>query len=423
MTTVQNGGALWHAQAHMPSVVGNELVIVEGQGAHVTTEDGRRLLDATAGLWHANIGHGREEVAVAVAEQIRRLETYHVFGPFVNRPAIDLAERVAAMGPISEAKVFWTSGGSDAVDLACKLSRRYWQDQGQLAKRIVVSRHNSYHGLHGFGTSIAGIEPNREGLGSESLIPETARISNTDLGEAIAELDRLGKDRIAALVAEPIMGTGGVVTAPEGYLAGLREYCREHDILFIADEVITGFGRAGEMFASTRFDLDPDMILMAKGITSGYLPLGGVLVAEPIWRPFFAGEDAPIFRHGLTYSGHATGCVAAEVNLDVLENEKLVERAAHLEDVLREAVSVLEGRPGVAEVRCGAGFMAGIRLDDQVPAASVVEAVLERDVITRVIADNVLQISPPFVIEEEDLRSLPAIFAEAIDGVVAGVAG
>lgn len=422
MTTLQTGGALWHAQAHMPSVIGNELVIVEGQGAHVTTEDGRRLLDATAGLWHANIGHGREEVAAAVAEQMRRLETYHVFGPFVNRRALDLAERLRAMSPTPDAKVFWTSGGSDAIDTACKLARRYWQERGELAKRIVISRHNSYHGLHGFGTSIAGIASNREGLGSESLIPETARISNTDLDEAIAEMDRLGNDRIAALVAEPIMGTGGVVTAPDGYLAGLREYCRENDILFIADEVITGFGRAGEMFASTRFDLEPDMLLMAKGITSGYLPLGGVLVAEPVWRPFFAGDDAPIFRHGITYSGHAAACAAAEVNLDILEQEQLVERSARLESVLREAVSELEGRPGVAEVRCGAGFMAGIKLEDGVPAAAVVQAVLDHDVITRVITDNVLQISPPFVIEEDELRGLPAIFAEAIGSVGAEVA-
>jgi adenosylmethionine-8-amino-7-oxononanoate aminotransferase len=407
----------------MPSVIGNEIVMVEGESSHVTTESGRKLLDATAGLWHANIGHGRKEVGVAVAKQMDRLETYHVFGPFANRPALDLADRVKDMGPIPDAKIFWTSGGSDAVDLACKLARRYWQERGQLGKRIVVSRENSYHGLHGFGTSIAGIPSNREGLGSESLIPETARVSNVDLEAAIVVLDQLGADRIAALVAEPIMGTGGVVTAPEGYLAGLREYCRDNEILFITDEVITGFGRAGEMFAGTRFGLDPDMVLMAKGITSGYLPLGGVLIAEPVWRPFFSGLDAPIFRHGITYSGHSAACAAAEVNLDILENEDLLARSLHLESVLRDAVSSLEGHPGVEEVRCGAGFMAGVRLKEEVPATAVVEGVLERDVITRLIADNVLQISPPFVIDENDLRAIPAIFAESIDAVGSKVAG
>lgn len=420
--TGQNSAYLWHAQAHMPSVAGRELIMVEGHGAYVRTESGEELLDATAGLWHANVGHGRVEIAEAAAAQLRRLETYHVFGRFANRPALDLAERLHGLAPFPNAKVFLTSGGSDSVDLACKLARRWQQAVGATSKKIVVSRENSYHGLHGFGTSIAGIPPNREGLGTESLIPETARIHNRDLEAAIETLERLGPDRIAALVAEPIMGTGGVITAPDGYLAGLREYCCENSILFIADEVITGFGRTGEMFASTRFALDPDMVVMAKGINSGYIPLGGVLIAEKVWEPFFSGAEAPIFRHGITYSGHAAACAAAQVNLDIIENEGLLERTRKLEEVLRDSLTVLEGKPGVEEIRCGAGFLAGIKLSDEVSGEAVVDAMLRRSVITRVIVDNVLQISPPFVIEEGILAGLAGRFADAIDEVVAGVA-
>src|SRR5947209_18637088 len=181
------GAALWSPQAHMPTVPGDRLTIVAGEGANVQTDDGRWLLDATASLWHANIGHGRARLADAAAEQMRRLETYHTFGRITNDQALALADRVAAYGAIEDAKVFWVSGGSDAVETAAKLARRHWQLQGQANKRIIISRDASYHGLHGFGTSPAGIPFNREGYGSASLIPDTARVPAIDAAALEAE--------------------------------------------------------------------------------------------------------------------------------------------------------------------------------------------------------------------------------------------
>ncbi|MEO7351205.1 MAG: aminotransferase class III-fold pyridoxal phosphate-dependent enzyme, partial [Marmoricola sp.] len=277
-TTLQESGAsLWNPQAHMPTARAKRLVITGGQGAWLETSTGQRLLDATASLWHANIGHGRERLARAAYDQMVKLETYHTFGRFSNEPALELADRLAEMGPIPGAKVMLTSGGSDSVDLACKLARRHWQLEGRTAKKIILSRDGGYHGLHAFGTSVAGLQYNRDGYGTPSLIPETARISTNDIDEVRRSVTELGPENIAAIIAEPVIGTGGVIGPAEGYLEGLEELCRRHDILLIADEVITGFGRTGRQFASQRWGIRPDLVTMAKGVTSGYAPLGGVL--------------------------------------------------------------------------------------------------------------------------------------------------
>ncbi|HYZ79924.1 MAG TPA: aminotransferase class III-fold pyridoxal phosphate-dependent enzyme [Solirubrobacteraceae bacterium] len=416
-TTPHAGAALWSPQAHMPSVPGDRLTIVAGEGANVQTDDGRWLLDATAGLWHANIGHGRARLADAAAAQMRRLETYHTFGRITNDQALVLADRVAAYGAIEDAKVFWVSGGSDAIDTAAKLARRHWQLQGQANKRIIVSRDASYHGLHAFGTSLAGIGFNREGYGSESLIPETARVPANDADALDAQIRALGPDRVAAVFAEPVIGTGGVIPPAEGYLQRVEAICREHDVLLVLDEVITGFGRTGEMFATQLFDLRPDMITMAKGITSGYAPLGGVLIAPQVWRPFFEDADAPIFRHGVTYSGHATACAVAQANLDVIEEEDLVARVASLTPQLADAVAPLADHPLVVEVRAGVGLLAGVQLAPDVSGDAVTRRCLEDGVLLRVITNNTLQISPPFVVDADDLHRIAAAIARALDTV------
>jgi adenosylmethionine-8-amino-7-oxononanoate aminotransferase len=409
------GAALWSPQAHMPSVPGDRLTIVAGEGANVQTDDGRWLLDATAGLWHANIGHGRARLADAAAEQMRRLETYHTFGRITNEQALALADRVAAYGAIEDAKVFWVSGESDAIDTAAKLARRHWQLQGQANKRIIISRDTSYHGLHAFGTSLAGLGFNREGYGSESLVPETARVPANDADALDAQIRALGPDRVAAVFAEPVIGTGGVIPPAEGYLPRIEAVCREHDVLLVLDEVITGFGRTGEMFATQLFDLRPDMITMAKGITSGYAPLGGVLVAPRVWRPFFEGDDAPIFRHGVTYSGHATACAVAQANLDVIEEEDLVARVARLTPELANAMEPLADHPLVAEVRAGVGLLAGVQLQPDVSGDAVTRHCLQDGILLRVITNNTLQISPPFVVDADDLRRIAAAIASALD--------
>ncbi|MDT5055266.1 MAG: putrescine---pyruvate transaminase [Mycobacterium sp.] len=425
MPDTRTGDALWNPQAHMPTAQAKRLIITGGDGAWLTSSTGHRLLDATGGLWHANIGHGREEVARAAYDQMTRLETYHVFGRFANEPALTLADRLAAMAPIEDAKVMLTSGGSDSVDLACKLARRHWQLEGRPERRIILSREGAYHGLHAFGTSIAGLPYNREGFGTESLIPETARIPTNDI-DAVRELvAELGADRIAAVIAEPVLGTGGVIGPADGYLEGLQALRDEYGILLIADEVITGFGRTGQMFACQRYGLRPDMVTFAKGVTSGYAPLGGVLVGPRISRRFFAPEpggdvaDVPIFRHGLTYAGHATVCAVAHANLDILERERLVDRAAHLEGVLDKALEPLRDHELVDEVRTGAAFMAGIALRPLVSGDAIAEAVTENGVVMRSIHNNTLHVCPPFVVTEDEVLLIGETLKSVLDDALA----
>lgn len=415
-SNVLAGPALWSAQAHLPSVLGRQLVIERGDGAYLETSDGQRLFDGTAGLWHANVGHARPELAEAARTQMLTLETHHIFARFVNDKALALAERLAAMSPIEDPKVILNSGGSDAIDVACKLARRHWQREGRTTKTTIISREHAYHGLHAYGTSIAGLGFNREGYGVESLVPETARVPVHD-AEALAEtIERIGAENIAAIVTEPVQGTGGVNPPAPGYLDAVQRLCRENDILLILDEVITGFGRTGHMFAAERYGITPDLITFAKGVTSGYAPLGGVLVAPHVWQPFYVDDPAtPIFRHGATYAGHATACAVAMANLDILTQENLVERAGDLEHLLTSSLKQLQARrPGVVDVRTG-GFLGGVTLADTIPAERAADALIELGFISRPLRGNTLQISPPFITTDAELVA----FIDAIDHVVA----
>jgi putrescine---pyruvate transaminase len=410
---------LWHSQAHMPTVKKAERVIVRGEGAYVYTEDGQRLLDAPASLWYCNVGHGRAEIADAVAEQMRTLAAYSNFQQYVTKPSLELAQRVAAIAPVRNPKVYFTSGGSDAVELAGKLALRHWNSQGKPDKRTLVTRTNSYHGLAGFGTSIAGIEVNRDGYGT--LIAETARVPMNDAGALEALIEERGADTIAAFFCEPIIGTFGVHHPAPGYLETVQRLCRENDILLIVDEVITGFGRTGAMFASERFEIEPDIMLAAKGITSGYLPLGACVISERIWEPFWADGSELVFRHGLTYSGHASVCAAAHANLDILEREGLVERVKSLETVLEASLRPLASHPLVREVRCGIGLLGAVQLHDSATAAQVAARMLDNGVLGRQLGDGSLHISPPFIITEEEIATLASVISEALDWAAATV--
>jgi putrescine aminotransferase len=414
--------ALWHPFAAMAAVEGAELVIVRGEGARVWDDAGREYLDATAGLWFANVGHGRRELAEAAAAQMQRLAAHHTFGDLANEPALRLAEQVAALAPIADAAVFFTTGGSDAVDTAGKIARRYWSLRGQPEREVIVARRHAYHGMNAYGTSLGGIPANREGLGH--LVDEVQLVEHDDSAAMVDTLDRLD-GRVAAVIAEPVIGAGGVIPPPEGYWPELAAICRERDVLLICDEVISGFGRLGEWFGAQRYGVAPDIITCAKGITSGYVPLGAVIASGRVREPFWA-EGAPPFRHGYTYSGHATACAVALANLALIEREGLVQRVRELEPVLADALLPVASAPGVGEVRC-AGLRGAIELEADLLrerpglADQVVRVARRYGVLTRSLRGVALQISPPFVTQEDELRRMVGGIAEAVVESVAAV--
>jgi adenosylmethionine-8-amino-7-oxononanoate aminotransferase len=408
--------ALWHPFADMSAVDGHELVLVRGEGVFVWDDEGRRYLDGASSLWYANVGHGRGEIADAVAAQLAELETFHVFNEFANPPALELAEWLAALAPQRGSKVFLTSGGGDSIDSALKLARLYHDVRGEPKRIHLISRANGYHGTHGIGTSILGL-PGREGFGP--LVEQTSQVEWDSLDALEAEIARLGAENVAAFVYEPVIGSGGVLLPPPGYLEGVERICRRHGILTVADIVIGGFGRLGEWLAVERFGLTPDLIVFAKGVTSGYLPLGGVIVAPGVAEPFWDGGGRS-FAHGATYSGHATCCAAALANLDLLERDGLVHRARDLEAGFHAKLAELESHPLVDEVRGGVGLMAALALDAELlerdPDAATRLRVLARDawLLTRGLRDGVA-LAPPLVVEDEHVELAVAALAAALD--------
>jgi putrescine---pyruvate transaminase len=410
--------AFWHPFANMAEVAGNEVVIVRGEGCEVVDRDGRRYLDATAGLWYCNVGYGRDEIAAAVERQLRELPAYSTFGVYANEPATVLAERVAQLAPIEDAKVFLTSGGSDAVDTAAKLARRYWSAVDRPGKRILIGRRFAYHGMHAYGTSLGGIPANVEGLGS--IVPDVVHVEANSVEALAAELERLGPTNVAAFIGEPVVGAGGVIPPPDGYWPAVARLCAEQDVLLIDDEVITGFGRLGRWFGCERFGIDPDLVVFAKGVTSGYLPLGGVVVGKRVQEPFWSGEGL-WFRHGYTYSGHAAACAGALANLDILEREGLVARVAELEPVFAEKVHSLGDHPLVGEIRA-IGLIAAVELEpetlerDPTVIERVVVLAREEQVLTRSLRGCAIQLSPSFTITPEQIDAIVRGVRRALDG-------
>ncbi len=413
--TTATGTRLWHPFAAMGAVDGHELVLVRGEGCVIWDVDGREYLDATAGLWFANVGHGRTEIADAVAEQLRTLAAYHVFGDYANEPALELAGRIAELAPLPDGAVFFGSSGGEAVDTAAKIARRFWAVTGEPERTVVVSRRFAYHGTNAYGTSLSGIPAVRDGYGT--LVRDVAEVAHDDPAALEQALDELGS-RAAAFIGEPVIGAGGVIPPPEGYWPAVERICRERDVLFIADEVISGFGRLGRWFGCERYGVTPDLLTFAKGVSSGYVPLAGVVAGERVREPFWREGAAPLL-HGGTYSGHPAACVAGLVNLDILERERLVDRVGELEPLLRDLLEPLRSRPGVADVR-SAGLAGAVELEPELlaahptVAASAALAARRHGVLTRVIRSAALQLSPPFVVTEHELRAM-------VDGIAAGL--
>lgn len=414
----QERTSFWHPFSDMAAVRGKEVIISRGEDVWVWDSSGNRYLDATASLWYANIGHGRAEVAEAVAAQMGRLETYSTFGNFANEPALELADWLTRTAPVPDARVFLTSGGGEAIDTAAKLARRYWSVRGAPERVRLISRTNSYHGTHGYGTAIAGIEANREGWGP--LSQDVSLVPYDSVEGLEVELQRVGSERVAAFFMEPVIGAGGVLPPPEGYVEGVAELCREHGVLLIVDSVICAFGRLGTWWGIERWGVETDMVVFAKGVTSGYLPLGGVVVSGEVAEPFWEEPGRLMLRHGPTYSGHATCCAAALANLDILERESLISRGQELEGELLAVLAPLADRAEVAEVRGGLGLLAAVELNAELlkgnPRAvlGVQERVRQAGVLVRPLGTAVA-VSPPLTIKSAELEMIGDAFATALD--------
>jgi putrescine---pyruvate transaminase len=408
-------GSLWHPFADMGAIERDgEFVIARGDGAYVFDAAGRRYLDATAGLWFANVGHGRAELAEAAARQMREVAAYSTFGDYATQSTIDLAERLAGIAPVPGSKIFFTSGGSDSVDTAAKLARRYWHEVGQPQRTYVLGREKAYHGMHYAGTALAGIPVNREGYGD--LVPDAASVAWDSADDLRATIERLRPERVAAFFCEPVIGAGGVYPPPDGYLADVRKVCTEYDVLFVADEVVTGYGRiGGSWFASTRYGLEPDLVTSAKGLTSGYLPMGAVFAAPRIHEPFFRPDAGVWWRHGYTYSGHATAAAVALANLDIIEREGLLDEAARLEQTLADALAPLAEHERVVEVRSGTGALAAVQLADPAEALSLAKSLRSLGVATRAVGSGGIQISPAFVMTDEQVYEMADAISRALD--------
>ncbi|RSN12076.1 aspartate aminotransferase family protein [Streptomyces sp. WAC 05977] len=410
---------LWHPFADMGAVDGDRLVITRGEGSYVWDDEGERYFDATASLWYANFGHGREEIALAVADQLRTLDSYNLFGYNANEPALKLAERVSALAPEPGSKVFFGSGGGDVIDTAVKIARSYFAHTGRPEKVHVIGRVQGYHGTHGFGTAVGGIAANAAGFG-----PLPGDISHVpyDSAEALeAEILRVGPERVAAFFCEPVIGAGGVLLPPDGYIETVAGICRKHDVLFVADCVIAAFGRLGTWFGIDRWAVKPDMITTAKGITGGTIPLGALIVAPRVAEPFFTGSPgAPVLRHGATYAGHPVACAAGNATLDIYERDGLIPRGRELEKPLADALSGLASHPLVAEVRAGLGFLGAVELKAEVveanPGAANRLQRLARDegVLVRNLAKGIA-VSPPLIAGEAELDLLTTALPRALD--------
>jgi adenosylmethionine-8-amino-7-oxononanoate aminotransferase len=404
--------ALWHPFADMGSVDGHRMIIARAEGAWVWDDGGKRYLDGTASLWYANIGHGRPEIAAAVARQLETLDAYSIFGDYANAPAIELADRLAALAPAPDSRVFLGSGGGDMIDTAAKIARSYHALRGEPDRVHLIGRVNGYHGTHGIGTSVGGIAANATGFGT--LVEDVSSVAYDDPAALELEIQRVGPDRVAAFFCEPVIGAGGVLLPPEGYIETVAEICRRHGVLFVADCVICGFGRLGTWLGIDRWTVQPDLIALAKGISGGTLPVGALIVAPHIAEPFFTGRPgAPVLRHGPTYAGHPACCVAANTALDIYEREGLIERGRRLERPLAGALAPLAGYEVVQEVRAGLGFLAAIELTeealtrDPTIVTKFQHACRSVGVLVRPLGRGIA-VSPPLICGEEEIELLAA---------------
>jgi putrescine aminotransferase len=402
-------------------------IITEASGVYLWDSEGHKILDAMAGLWCVNLGYGREELVEAATKQMRELPYYNLFFQTAHPPAGALAKAIADIAPAGMNHVFFTGSGSEANDTVLRMVRHYWAIKGQPAKKVVIGRWNGYHGSTIAGASLGGMKamheqgdgpiPGIEHIDQPYWFGEGGDMSPEEFGVRIADqleqkILEVGEDKVAAFIAEPIQGAGGVIIPPESYWPRVKEILARYDILFIADEVICGFGRTGEWFGSDYYGLEPDLMPIAKGLTSGYIPMGGVVVRDEVVHTLNEGGE---FYHGFTYSGHPVAAAVALENIRILREEKIVERvktktAPYLQSRWQELLE----HPLVGEAR-GVGLLGALELVKNKktrerfadPGVGMLcrEHCFRNGLVMRAVGDTMI-ISPPLVISEEQIDEL-----------------
>ncbi len=414
---------------------GPKLIFEKGDGIYLTDVNGDVYIDAMASLWNVNIGHGREELADAAAEQMKKLAFSSTFSTFSNEPAILLSEKITSLAPENLNAVFFTSGGSESNDSAIKLVRHYWRIQGQPERRKILARRRGYHGVAAASTNATGIPEFWDMAGKTETEyihcdPPYNRTTEETIQSMREVIEKEGPETIAAFIAEPVIGAGGVIMPPEDYFAKVREVCDEYGILFIADEIITGFGRTGKMFAMEHWGVQPDMLTFAKGVTSGYIQLGGVLISDEIHNVLKEKSKGTLF-HGFTYSGHPTATAVGLKNIEIMERENLVENSREMGELLLQGFKDIKAKSKhVGDVRA-LGLLGAVELvrdpetnerfsPEEKVAPSVIEALHQRGVISRPVtyeSTDIICFSPPLNMNKEQIATLLDKLADAIQEV------
>jgi adenosylmethionine-8-amino-7-oxononanoate aminotransferase len=427
---------------HHPSAYAKARVWVSGEGSIITDINGREYIDGLSGLWNVNIGHGRKELGEVAAKQMSTLAFHSAYAGGTNERAIALAEKLSQLMYPSINTFFFTSGGAESSETSFKTARFYWKALDQPGKIKVISRMRAYHGVTMAAMSATGLpafwpmfEPRTPGfLHIDPPDPYRFSSSTPGVSDGVAFANKLeeailreGPDTVAAFIAEPVQGAGGVIVPPDDYFTRIREICNKHNVLLIADEVITGFGRTGRWFGLERYGIEPDIIQFAKGITSGYVPLGGVGISDKIREVINGVPPGKRWMHAFTYSGHPTCCAVALKNIEILEREKLAERADTLGASMLKKLKTLESLDGVGNVR-GLGMMAAVEVvADKVtkqyfPAElgltqKLTDALLDRGLYTRVAMDCIC-IAPPLVTTDAQLDRIVSIVGETVPAVL-----
>lgn len=402
-------------------------IFEKGEGIYLYDLKGDKFIDGLSGLWNVNIGHGREEIGEVAKEQISKLAFTSAFATYSHEPAIRLAAKIAEITPGDLNTIFFTSGGSEANDTAFKLVRNYWKLNDQPAKKKIVSRKMSYHGVAMGATSATALQPFRDF--TTSLAPDFYSVESTPESFQ-AFIDHEGADTIAAYISEPVQGTGGVIPAPEGYFKAIRKICDENDILFIADEVITGFGRTGKWFGMDYYGVTPDIMCVAKGISSGYAQLGGVILSDKIMETLKEKTEGNMM-HGYTYSGHPVATAIGLKNIEIIERENLIQNAEDMGNYLMEGFESLQKKHAiVGEVR-HVGLMAAIEIvKDQETNEKFEEPIsprilgltTDRGLLCRAVlyeGSDTLIFAPPLTISKEEVDEIIQILDESLSEIMA----